>query len=673
MYLARELTDHSLPEIGRGVGGRNHATVIHAINRVGAACAPIRPCAQPSTTCARSSTAPLDGRPYCDNQHLLPLPSTGATPRARGIGPVFHLCTGPTTPVSVRKILKLTVSRETFLARFGVAVRAASTRSAIQTLAGVLIRVEEGCAELQATDMELGLRVSLEPESSTPGQAVIPGRLLLDVVRSLPKDDLTLEYRSAQQDVEVTSGQARFHLRTLPPEDFPKLPEAPTDRRAHRADAGLRRHDRPRGPRGLAGRDAPASHRRARHGQRQRAAHGRHRLLPAGREGDAARARSSTARSRPTCRPGRCRSSAASPAPASAETIGVAALENQVIFTADGVVLSSRLVEGRFPNYQQLLPDSYEHELRVSRDELLEVVRRVGLLAQKNAPLRLRFTEGALDVSAQTPDVGEASESLPVPFAGEELEIGFNPEFFREGLESAESDELILKLISPLRPGPHPVGRRRRRLPLPRDADPPERLGRRVRVTRVELRDFRNYDRPRSTSATGLTVICGPERRRQDEPPRGASTSAAPAARRGPRNERELVRRGAAVARVDARARGRRRRAHRSRSASSRASPSASRRRQRRSTASPGLDARPPVSVFLPERLELVKGAPAARRAHLDQLVAALWPARAGTRAAYSRALAQRNALLARVRARARRPEALAAWDARARPPGPRS
>ena len=81
------------------------------------------------------------------------------------------------------------------------------------------------------------------------------------------------------------------------------------------------------------------------------------------------------------------------------------------------------------------------------------MVRRIGLLAQKNAPLRLRFSEGALDVSAQTPDVGEASESLPMPFSGEELEIGFNPEFFRDGLDSAESEELVLKLISPLRPG----------------------------------------------------------------------------------------------------------------------------------------------------------------------------------------------------------------------------
>jgi DNA polymerase-3 subunit beta len=136
-----------------------------------------------------------------------------------------------------------------------------------------------------------------------------------------------------------------------------------------------------------------------------------------------------------------------------AETISVSALENQVVFSVGDVVLSSRLVEGRFPNYQQLLPEAYEHELRVDRGELLEVVRRVSLLAQKNAPLRLAFAEGQLEVSAQTPDIGEASESLPVPFNGEPLAIGFNPEFFRDGLDSAETDEIVLKLISPLRPG----------------------------------------------------------------------------------------------------------------------------------------------------------------------------------------------------------------------------
>jgi DNA polymerase-3 subunit beta len=348
--------------------------------------------------------------------------------------------------------LKLTVSRETFLARLGIAVRGASTRSAIQTLSGVLLRVEDGGAELQATDMELGVRVSLETREAAVGQAVVPARLLLDVVRSLPKDELTLEYRSSHQDVEVVSGPARFHLRTLPTEDFPKLPEAPpegglsvpaaafVDTIARVARAASRDETRPH----LTGVLVTASGTELR-----MVATDSYRLsvkettLETALSGDL----EANVPARTLQELGRIATAG------EAETINVAALENQVVFTVGDVVLSSRLVEGRFPNYQQLLPESYEHELKVSRDELREVVRRIGLLAQKNAPLRLRFTEGALDVSAQTPDVGEASESLPVPFSGEELEIGFNPEFFRDGLDSAESEELVLKLISPLRPG----------------------------------------------------------------------------------------------------------------------------------------------------------------------------------------------------------------------------
>jgi DNA polymerase-3 subunit beta len=348
--------------------------------------------------------------------------------------------------------LKLTVSRETFLARLGIAVRGASTRSAIQTLAGVLVRVDQGKAELQATDMELGVRVTLEPDEAADGRAVVPGRLLLDVVRSLPKDQLSLEYRTAQQDVEVVSGSARFHLRTLPVEDFPKLPEPPTsgvlsvpsaafvDTISRVARAASRDETRPH----LTGVLVTAD------GQQLRmVATDSYRLgvkettLETPLDGSL----EANVPARTLQELGRIAGAGG------AEAIGVAALENQVVFTVADVVLSSRLVEGRFPNYQQLLPESYEHELRLNRDELLEVVRRVGLLAQKNAPLRLRFSEGTLDVSAQTPDVGEASESLPVPFKGESLEIGFNPEFFREGLESAESEELVLKLISPLRPG----------------------------------------------------------------------------------------------------------------------------------------------------------------------------------------------------------------------------
>jgi len=138
---------------------------------------------------------------------------------------------------------------------------------------------------------------------------------------------------------------------------------------------------------------------------------------------------------------------------AGSEQLAVGVRENQVVFEVGGAVLSSRLIDGQFPNYRQLLPEAFDHEVLFSSAELAEVVRRISLLAQKNAPLRLAFAEGEVTLSAQTPDVGEAMETIPVPFSGEAFEIGFNPDFLRDGVESVESEEVRLKLINPLRPG----------------------------------------------------------------------------------------------------------------------------------------------------------------------------------------------------------------------------
>lgn len=348
--------------------------------------------------------------------------------------------------------MKLSVSRETFLGQLGVAVRGVSTRSAIQTLAGVHLRVQGNDVALEATDMELGVRVSLQASNTSDGSVVVPGRLLLDVVRSLPRDDLSLEYRSSQQDVELISGGATFHLRTLPQEDFPKLPDPPPEDSLE-VPLGAFVETVGRVARS-ASRDETRPHLTGvlvtvEGSELRMVATDSYRLSVKETTLDQALNGSLEANV-----PARTLQELARVASAGdAGKIRVAARENQVVFAVGDTMLSSRLVEGRFPNYQQLLPESYEHELRIERSELLEVVRRMSLLAQKNAPLRLSFSEGALQVSAQTPDVGEASESLPVPFKGEPLEIGFNPEFFRDGLESAESDELVLKLISPLRPG----------------------------------------------------------------------------------------------------------------------------------------------------------------------------------------------------------------------------
>jgi DNA polymerase-3 subunit beta len=281
---------------------------------------------------------------------------------------------------------------------------------------------------------------------------VLPARLLLDVARSLSGEQTTLELRGAEQDVELICGPSTFHLRTLRAEDFPALPSPSTETRvalpteafmqtvSRVARSASKDETRPV----LTGILMSAS------GEELRmVATDSYRLSVKQTALDPPLQGSLEANVPARALQELVRIAAQAPA----ESLAVSVGQNQVIFELDDVVLSSRLIDGQFPNYRQLLPETVEHELRLASAELTDVVRRVSLLAQKNAPLRLSFSEGTLTVSAQTPDVGEALEAIPVPFHGEQFEIGFNPEFLRDGLESIESDELILKLISPLRPG----------------------------------------------------------------------------------------------------------------------------------------------------------------------------------------------------------------------------
>src|SRR4051812_1136967 len=347
--------------------------------------------------------------------------------------------------------MKITTKRDALFAQLQTVTRAASTRSAVQALSGVQLQAKGGAIELRATDMEIGLRVPLDGEVVRDGAVVLPARLLVDVVRALPGEQVTLELRPAEQDVELVGGSATFHIRTLRLEDFPPFPEAEGDGRGEVpgpafvdtvlkvARSASRDETRPV----LTGILVSAS------GEDLRmVATDSYRLavketrLESALSGDfeanvPARALQELTR---IVQHG------------AAEQLAVSVRANQVVFEAAGVILSSRLIDGQFPNYRQLLPDAYEHELQLSGGEITDVVRRISLLAQKNAPLRLAFAEGEVTVSARTPDVGEARETLPVPFQGEPLEIGFNPEFLRDGLETVEGD-VLLKLISPLRPG----------------------------------------------------------------------------------------------------------------------------------------------------------------------------------------------------------------------------
>ena len=344
--------------------------------------------------------------------------------------------------------LKTTCSRDDLLRGLGVVARGLSTRTTVQILAGILLDARDGRLSLAATDMELSLRTALEANVESEGSVVVPGRLLLDIARLLPEAEVSLEHRLEEAVVEVRCGSASYRLHTYNAEDFPRLPDTEgielhqVDRETlletvSRVSRSASRDESRPVLTGVLVRFEPeklvmAATDSYRLSVKETSLEGSvpelEAIVPARALGELARIA------------------------AEGETITLGVHENQVVFAADDVWLTTRRIDGQFPNYKQLVPEAFEHEVSLPREELLDVVRRVSVMAQRNSPLRLRFAEGELVVSAQTQDVGEARESLPVSFGAEALEIGFNAEFLRDGIESVIGESLRLKLISPLRP-----------------------------------------------------------------------------------------------------------------------------------------------------------------------------------------------------------------------------
>ena len=344
--------------------------------------------------------------------------------------------------------LRITVSKDELASRLAIVARGVSTRTAVLVLGGIQLRAEAGRLHLAATDMELSLRTSFEATVEGEGTTVVPGRLLLDISRTLPDSEVTIEHRPEEAAVLITSGTANYRLHTYSAEDFPRLPDVESAP-LHTVDRDVLVETVAR-----VGRSASRDESRPvltgilvqfEPGKVVMAATDSYRLavketpvtavLPALEAIIPARALQELSRIAGT-----------------ADELQLGLLDNHVAFGAEGTWLTTRRIDGQFPNHRQLLPEQFEHEVLLPREEALEVVRRVSLMAQRNSPLRLRFADGELTVSAVTQDVGEARESLPAPYTAEPMEIGFNAEFLRDGLDSVDSDSVKFKLISPLRP-----------------------------------------------------------------------------------------------------------------------------------------------------------------------------------------------------------------------------
>ncbi len=348
--------------------------------------------------------------------------------------------------------MKLKTTKRELVDALSVTSRATSTRSALQALSGVLLEASSDGTVVRATDAEISLELSLAAEVELPGSILVPGRLLADVSKTLPDGDVTLATREPEGDLEIKAGSSSFHLRLLQADDFPKFPDSAGDPVSLDSKAVSETIGR------VAGAASTDEGRPVLTGVFMTAEADALTMVAT----DSYRLAVKTTK---LTTPVSTQIEANVPARALRELSRLIEAagedtelqlwlgENQAVFGCGGTRLASRLIDGQFPNYKQLIPDKFDHEVSLDRDELLDVVRRVSQLAQRNAALKLSFSEGELTISAETQDLGDAKESMPVSFQGDLLEVGFNPDFVRAGLESIQEDEIVFKLISPLRPG----------------------------------------------------------------------------------------------------------------------------------------------------------------------------------------------------------------------------
>src|SRR5438093_7875229 len=259
--------------------------------------------------------------------------------------------------------IKIVCRQDELAQKLGVVSRAVSTRATVQILSGVLLRAEGGRLHLASTDMELSLRSSLAAQVEGEGAVVVPGRLLVDLVRLLPSEQVTFEHRAEEGVVHVTCGPTSASLHTYAAEDFPRLPDLDAvgtftvDREAllqtvsRVARSASRDESRPV----LTGILV-----RFEQDKLVMAATDSYRLSvkETPLEGDAPELEAIIP-ARALTELGRIAQSG--------ETIELGVHENQVVFAAEDVWLTTRRIDGQFPNYKQLLPESFEHDVTVPR------------------------------------------------------------------------------------------------------------------------------------------------------------------------------------------------------------------------------------------------------------------------------------------------------------------
>ena len=344
---------------------------------------------------------------------------------------------------------------ETFGKKLQLVSRGVSARSTIQLLGGILLEAQGEDLKLSATNMEISIQTSSSAEVQGEGRVIIPARIFNDIVRSLPGGKFTLEHDDSEGMVTLAAGENEYRIRTFAADDYPQLPKFPEEGTFRMPGESLvetvekvsRSYSRDETRPVLTGILISFEDSRVR-----MVTTDSYRLSI--KETELATALFDGPKE--AIIPARAMQEVSRIFSGSDEgSIEVSLSENQALFQIGDVVFGTRLIDGNFPEYRRLLPSGFEREIAVSREKLIETLRRVNLFAARQTPpvpVSLSFSEGAVEVIVKNGEVGDAHERLEASSEDEFL-ISFNPSYLLDGVSAIDSDEVVFKLNEALKPG----------------------------------------------------------------------------------------------------------------------------------------------------------------------------------------------------------------------------
>ena len=351
--------------------------------------------------------------------------------------------------------MKLTIKKEEILKGLQRIQGVVDKKNTMPILSNMLLSANKNGVEIVATDLEIGLRGQYAAEVDTPGAVAVSAKKMYEIVRELPEEEIQI--RADENNwVRIASGHSQFKLVALPKDEFPALPEVAEDGMIAVEGDVLR--DMIRKTLYAAG-DNDARYvlnglfvhlGPAKSGLNIRiVGTDGHRLSLIDRQVNEKHKEESVIIPKKAMMELR----RLLEEDESSGQLRVGFSKNHALFKRDGLVMVSKLIDGNYPNYQQVIPQKSTKTVTLSKDQIAHAVKRVSILSkEKTNAVKLQLEKGALTLSTSNPELGEATEELAVEYAGEGLAIGFNSRYLMDVLSAMDGETITLEFNDPLSP-----------------------------------------------------------------------------------------------------------------------------------------------------------------------------------------------------------------------------